>query len=172
MRGGPSGPPLFVPGLRASSRGSSSQAGSRSFRRCQQPKMCEEGARGHVPLLRPDRGMIAGLTPKILVRLPSNVRYGVFFLVPFVVAVLLTPLLARLARRVGVLDHPGVRKLHVEPTPYLGGLAVIGGLCAAGLATGGVSRQVITIVGCGAAIATLGLLDDWRSQGPLVKLAV
>jgi UDP-GlcNAc:undecaprenyl-phosphate GlcNAc-1-phosphate transferase len=77
-----------------------------------------------------------------------------------------------LARRIGILDQPGARKVHLEATPYLGGLAVVAGLCAAGLATGGTSRQVITIVGCGAAIAMLGLLDDWRSQGPLLKLAV
>ena len=116
--------------------------------------------------------MIAGLTPQVIVRLPSNVRYGMFFLVPFVVALCLTPWLGRFARRVGILDQPGARKLHLEATPYLGGLAVVAGLCAAGLATGGTSRQVITIVGCGVAIAMLGLLDDWRSQGPLLKLAV
>jgi UDP-GlcNAc:undecaprenyl-phosphate GlcNAc-1-phosphate transferase len=112
------------------------------------------------------------LTPEILVRLPSNARYGLFFLVPFVVALVLTPWIARFAKRVGILDQPGARKLHLEATPYLGGLAVVAGLCVAGLATGGTSRQVITIVGCGAAISMLGLLDDWRSQGPLLKLVV
>jgi UDP-GlcNAc:undecaprenyl-phosphate GlcNAc-1-phosphate transferase len=116
--------------------------------------------------------VIAGLTPQVLVRLPSNVRYGLFFLVPFIVALVLTPWLVRLARRVGVLDQPGARKLHVEPTPYLGGLAVVAASCAAGLAPGGTSLQVITIVGCGVAIAMLGLLDDWRSQGPLLKVSV
>lgn len=116
--------------------------------------------------------MIAGLTPDALVQLPSNVRYGVFFLVPFVVALMLTPWLARFARRLGILDHPGARKRHLEATPYLGGVAVVAGLCAAGLATGGTSRQVVTIVGCGVAIAMLGLLDDWRSQGPVLKLVV
>src|SRR3954469_3099910 len=130
------------------------------------------GARGHERLSRLGRGMIAGLTPQILVWVPSNVRYGVFFLVPFVVALVLTPWLARLAKRLGILDHPGTRKLHVVATPYLGGVAVVAGLCAAGLVTGGTSRQVITIVGCGVAIAMLGLLDDWRSQGPLLKLTV
>src|SRR5438105_11805181 len=72
----------------------------------------------------------------------------------------------------GILDHPGSRKAHLEATPYLGGVAVAAGLCVAGLATGGTSRQVITIVGCGIAIALLGLLDDWRDQGPLLKIAV
>src|SRR5436190_21267152 len=97
----------------------------------------EEGSRGHEPPPYRGRGVIAGLTPQVLVRLPSNVRYGMFFLVPFVVALCLTPWLARFARRVGILDQPGSRKLHLEATPYLGGLAVVAGLCAAGLATGG-----------------------------------
>src|SRR5436190_10935787 len=150
------------------------QAGSAGFRGCLHPYDVrpEEGSRGREPPPYRGRGVIAGLTPQVLVRLPSNVRYGMFFLVPFVVALCLTPWLARFARRVGILDQPGSRKLHLEATPYLGGLAVVAGLCAAGLATGGTSRQVITIVGCGAAIAVLGLLDDWPSQGPPLKLAV
>ena len=88
-----------------------------------------------------------------LVGLPSAVRYSLFFLVPFTVALLLTPRLARAARRMGILDHPGSRKAHLEATPYLGGVAVAAGLCVAGLATGGTSRQVIAILGCGIAIA-------------------
>ena len=36
----------------------------------------------------------------------------------------MTPLAARLARRWGVLDHPGGYKAHVAPVPLLGGLAV------------------------------------------------
>ena len=38
--------------------------------------------------------------------------------------VVLTPLMIRLARKVGFLDHPGPRKIHAEPIPYGGGIVV------------------------------------------------
>ena len=40
------------------------------------------------------------------------------------ISALLVPLTGRLARRYGVLDRPGERKIHPTPTPRLGGVAV------------------------------------------------
>jgi len=48
------------------------------------------------------------------------------------VALLLTPLAARMAHRVGAIDLPGDRSLHGDPTPSLGGLAILAGVLAAG----------------------------------------
>lgn len=45
-----------------------------------------------------------------------------------VLAALLTPLFAKLARRWGALDVPGERSLHKAPTPLLGGLAIVASL--------------------------------------------
>jgi UDP-GlcNAc:undecaprenyl-phosphate GlcNAc-1-phosphate transferase len=42
------------------------------------------------------------------------------------IAVVLVPPSRYLARRFGVIDHPGDRKVHREPMPRLGGLAVYG----------------------------------------------
>jgi len=39
-------------------------------------------------------------------------------------ALLLTPLMRWLARRSGFVDNPAARKLHAEPTPLLGGVAI------------------------------------------------
>ena len=44
------------------------------------------------------------------------------------VALALTPLTARVAVRVGAIDRPGRRKVHAEPIPRLGGLAVVGAI--------------------------------------------
>jgi UDP-GlcNAc:undecaprenyl-phosphate GlcNAc-1-phosphate transferase len=41
-----------------------------------------------------------------------------------VLSMVLTPVAARVARRTGFYDHPEGRKVHVEPTPYLGGAAI------------------------------------------------
>ena len=42
----------------------------------------------------------------------------------FVIAILLTALMRVLALRLGVVDRPGERKMHKEPVPLLGGVAI------------------------------------------------
>jgi UDP-GlcNAc:undecaprenyl-phosphate GlcNAc-1-phosphate transferase len=51
--------------------------------------------------------------------------------VAFAVTFASTPLMRRLARRYGVVDHPDPRKVHRNPIPYLGGVAVFLGILAA-----------------------------------------
>src|SRR4051794_26966883 len=55
------------------------------------------------------------------------------FLVAGVIAFALAPFAARLARSIGAIDMPRERGLSDEPTPRLGGLAILGGIAAAGL---------------------------------------
>jgi UDP-GlcNAc:undecaprenyl-phosphate GlcNAc-1-phosphate transferase len=43
---------------------------------------------------------------------------------------MLTPVTIRLARFLGALDRPGTRKVHREPIPRIGGIAVFGGFIA------------------------------------------
>jgi UDP-GlcNAc:undecaprenyl-phosphate GlcNAc-1-phosphate transferase len=54
--------------------------------------------------------------------LPAIVAAGIAFA--------LTPLAARLATLVGAVDMPARRKTHAQPTPRLGGLAVVGAVAA------------------------------------------
>ncbi len=53
----------------------------------------------------------------------------IFFVLPAILAAAisfsLTPFARRLALRVGAVDQPGPRKMHAQPTPRLGGLAVV-----------------------------------------------
>ena len=46
------------------------------------------------------------------------------FLIAAVAAVLLTPMVIRLAFRTGALDAPDARKVHKKPIPRIGGLAI------------------------------------------------
>ena len=48
----------------------------------------------------------------------------------FVLAAALVPIAVRVARRYGVLDDPGPRKVHAAPTPRVGGVAVWGAFTA------------------------------------------
>jgi len=86
------------------------------------------------------------------------------FVVAFVVAVALTPLTARLGRRVGAVDQPRERGLSEHPTPLLGGLAILAAVLVASLLfldPGVAEDEKIRGILAGAIIVTLvGALDD------------
>jgi UDP-GlcNAc:undecaprenyl-phosphate GlcNAc-1-phosphate transferase len=93
--------------------------------------------------------------------------------------VLLTPLAARVARRVGVVDRPsaGGHKTHGEDTPYLGGIALgaglvvlSAGLIAVGAISTGVNAELFNVLAGAALLAMVGLLDDIRGLSPLLRL--
>jgi UDP-N-acetylmuramyl pentapeptide phosphotransferase/UDP-N-acetylglucosamine-1-phosphate transferase len=71
-----------------------------------------------------------------------------------VAALVLTPIAATVATRLGVIDHPGPLKVHSRPVPYLGGLAVLAALAAGAGWRVGVWLLPLALA-CG-----LGLADD------------
>lgn len=74
-----------------------------------------------------------------------------------------TPLVRRLAVRVGALDRPIARSVHREPTPRLGGVAIFLAATSAMLALlGGGGREVHAILAGGALIFGVGVVDDLR----------
>lgn len=99
------------------------------------------------------------------------------FLVAFVVATALTPLVSRLAHRIGALDIPGGRKVHERITPRLGGLAVLAGFLAgigAGLWQSGVVRDqaapaFVGVLLGGLIIVGIGIYDDTRGATAWTK---
>jgi UDP-GlcNAc:undecaprenyl-phosphate GlcNAc-1-phosphate transferase len=86
------------------------------------------------------------------------------FAVAFIVAVALTPLTARLGRRVGAVDQPRERGLSEHPTPLLGGLAILAAVLVASLIfidPGVADDEKIRGILAGAILVTLvGALDD------------
>jgi len=82
-----------------------------------------------------------------------------------------TPAAARLARRLGAVDQPSGRRIHLEPTPRLGGLALLAGFLAPVLLFLPVSTGSRAIVLGALLIALLGAADDIWGLGPFVKLA-
>ncbi|MGQ0568935.1 MAG: MraY family glycosyltransferase [Armatimonadota bacterium] len=63
-------------------------------------------------------------------------------IVGLVVTYLLTPLVRRVARRLGAIDYPGGRRVNTRPTPRLGGVAIFLGFVAAALVAMIVTRPI------------------------------
>ena len=68
---------------------------------------------------------------------PAWLRYLIAFLIPLVATLILTPMAGRLAGRFDVMDRPGASTRPTGATPYLGGVAVAGGLLLVGVALRG-----------------------------------
>jgi UDP-GlcNAc:undecaprenyl-phosphate GlcNAc-1-phosphate transferase len=102
------------------------------------------------------------------------------------VAFVLTPVAARLAKRIGAVDRLSERGLARRETPLLGGLAILAGVLVAAViwleptirlphaahalpgSTGTVHTW--TILAGAVAITLVGAIDDWHPLPPLLKL--
>jgi UDP-GlcNAc:undecaprenyl-phosphate GlcNAc-1-phosphate transferase len=95
------------------------------------------------------------------------------FLVAAVVAFAVTPPVARLATRMGVVHSPRERDLHERPVPGLGGLAILAAVLVAAVFFMPAGEQTRGIIGGAIAITIVGAIDDIRPGGlhPALKLA-
>jgi UDP-GlcNAc:undecaprenyl-phosphate GlcNAc-1-phosphate transferase len=92
-------------------------------------------------------------------------------LIAFVVVMLLTPAVGRMARRLGAVDEPDARRVNRRPIPRLGGLAIFLGIVVPALAFLDLAGEMRGVV-LGAAVAcVVGAIDDFRGLAPLPKLA-
>lgn len=100
------------------------------------------------------------------------------FLVALLATLAVTPVARMLALRMGVVDHPSERKVHANPVPYLGGVAIIVAFVAAmlgGAVLQGVSGSYLkigTLLGGGLVLAAIGLWDDLRVVPGWIKVPV
>jgi len=103
----------------------------------------------------------------------------------FIVAVLATLAIRPLATRLGIVDKPdGERKIHKRPTPLLGGVAIYAAFVAPILLLYFVYRNrvsevirqeqtaVFALLGCGALVLAIGILDDIVELSARAKLAL
>jgi len=96
-----------------------------------------------------------------------------FFVALFASLVLAVPVRA-LALRVGMVDLPGPRKVHLQPIPLLGGLAIYGGVLLGvySLFQGEARAQIGGILAGATLIAAVGILDDRGWLHHQVKLFI
>ena len=83
------------------------------------------------------------------------------FVAGLVVCYVLTPLIRRLAVRVGAVDRPDQRKVHKGLIPRMGGLAIYLGFVVAVLLTDmEMNREMIGLLVGGTFIVLVGIIDD------------
>ncbi|HYH34691.1 MAG TPA: MraY family glycosyltransferase [Nocardioides sp.] len=107
-------------------------------------------------------------------------EYLLVFLVAAAVTYLLTVVAREIALRVGAVAEVRDRDVHAEPIPYLGGLALFGGLVAAYavgrelpfLSTAGpfVFQDAGAVLLAGGLVCAVGVLDDLFELDALTKL--
>ena len=94
------------------------------------------------------------------------------FLFAFLLSISLTPLTAWFARRWGIMDKPGGRKIHKVPTPLLGGLAVYAAYAVVVVHNFHFSLELKGVAAGGTLILLLGLVDDIKPVPAAAKLLV
>lgn len=114
--------------------------------------------------------------------------YVLAFGVSLVLVLILTPLARRLAVWIGAVDMPHDRKVHENPTPTLGGLAIFLAVLVSlllckiilgfrpssstqGMSSALSSPQLLGIILAATFIALLGAVDDMRHLSPWIKIA-
>ncbi len=105
-------------------------------------------------------------------------QYLLIFSVALGGALLATPGAKWVAHRLGVVDMPNARKIHLNPIPLLGGLAIYVGFIIAVAVGGNLGRaaenyspwQAVGILVGATVVALFGAWDDKYGLGPRAKL--
>jgi UDP-GlcNAc:undecaprenyl-phosphate/decaprenyl-phosphate GlcNAc-1-phosphate transferase len=92
--------------------------------------------------------------------LSAALQLSAAFALALVVTALAVPVAISLARRWGLLDHPKDWKRHAQPTPYLGGAAVLCGFSIAVVVFAEGFGGLAWLLVCCAGLCVLGTADD------------
>lgn len=101
----------------------------------------------------------------------AHPHIAVFFMA-FIICDLLTPVLNWMAKRAGVVDIPNKRKIHTEPVPRLGGMALFFSFVLSIVFTLDENPQLYSMLFAAAFVFFTGFFDDIFHLKATVKLAV
>ena len=102
--------------------------------------------------------------------MPDTIDAPFAFAAAAAIAWMLVPVAEALAWRIGAIDRPIERSLHVAPTPKLSGVAILVAVVASGLIFLPWDSETRAILIGAVAIAGVGIVDDVYDLPPLVKL--
>ncbi len=101
-------------------------------------------------------------------------NYFLIFLSALFIAFVGTPLARKVAPKLGFMDYPSSRKIHVHPIPKLGGVAIYSAFMIALLLAGNrfYIPQLFSILLGATIVSFMGIWDDRWGLRPLAKLVV
>ena len=92
----------------------------------------------------------------------SDVTYGIGLAIAFIIVYFLVPLVRAGALRWRFVDVPNTRKIHEQPMPLMGGLAIFVGFLIAMFTVLGIQHRVVVSITIGGfMLIIVGLWDDW-----------
>ena len=109
--------------------------------------------------------------------------YTCVYLCAAILSLGITPLVARLARTLRLMDYPGTRKVHSEPVPRVGGVAIFLAILGAtipvmildniiGEAARSDQARILTLLAGSVFMLALGLFDDVHDLRARTKLVM
>jgi len=111
---------------------------------------------------------------------PGVAAYATVGVVAALVTTLTTPLIHRISVKAGLLVEPDERNVHLEPTPSLGGVAMLCGLLAGVLTAWGIGdfssvfaapTEIVGLMIASIFICIVGVVDDIRPISAPAKVA-
>ncbi len=83
------------------------------------------------------------------------------FFTAFIITYIFVPLTRKIAFRYQVVDMPNQRKIHVDPIPLLGGLAIFIGFGMTVFLYVAVTPKMLSMFIAGSLVLCIGIIDDW-----------
>jgi UDP-GlcNAc:undecaprenyl-phosphate GlcNAc-1-phosphate transferase len=114
--------------------------------------------------------VILPLTKGLFSRLGA--RWAYILIVSTALSFLLTPLFRWAAFKLNIIDKPESRKVHLTPTPLLGGAAVFVSFTVAIIINGVFSIKLVAILSGSAVLFSIGVADDFMDIPASIKLMV
>ncbi|SPP66495.1 glycosyltransferase family 4 protein [Nitrospira lenta] len=122
--------------------------------------------------------MVAALFGAVTLAVPAvrdlfqleGVRWLYVLLFAFLGSCALTPIMVQISHRWNLVDIPTERKIHVQPTPRLGGVAVYAGFVGSVLMNSILPDWMIAIMLAGSLLLLVGVIDDIRELPASLKL--
>jgi len=98
-------------------------------------------------------------------------KYFLILFVSVMVSIIVIPLMMRLAPRLGMIDYPDERRVHVTPTPRVGGWGIVLGMLVPVLIWLPLTPTVFWYLFGALTLLVFGSLDDRHHLSPAVKFA-
>lgn len=101
------------------------------------------------------------------------IRIVVAFIVSLLTVLIITPIVKRIAIKIGAVDQPNKRKIHKKIMPRMGGLSIFIGVVVGVITSGIYTQTKMTAITFGAIlIILLGIFDDKYQLSAKVKFII